>query len=86
MILNILLFIPSHIGLVTYYSTPSRTLTDRERMQQIWETILYQLMYNEPTIIVDGRKDEHSAKVKRKNAFIVESEIERPAVRSIGSW
>jgi len=77
MILNILLFVPSHIGLVTYYSTPSRTLADRECMQQIREMILYQLMYNEPTIIVDGRKDEHSTKVKRKNTFIVESEIER---------
>jgi len=71
-----LVFVPSYIALVAYYGTPSRALADRERMQQIWETLLYQLMYYVSTIIVDGRKDERSAKVKRKNAFLAESEIE----------
>lgn len=80
-------FVPFYIALVAYYGTSSRALADRERLQQIRETVLYQLMYYVPTIIIDGRKDERSAKVNRKNAFLTESESERTAVRlSIGRF
>lgn len=78
-------FVPSHIALVAYHGTPGRALADRECMQQIRETILYQLVYYVSTIIVDGWEDEHSAKAKRieRVSQNVDSEIARTAVRGI---
>lgn len=58
--------IPSQVALVAYHGTSGRALTDRERVQQVRETILHQLVYYETAIVVDGREDERSAKVKRQ--------------------
>lgn len=59
------LLIPSHVALVAHDGTSGRALADRERVQQVRETILHQLVYYETAIVVDGREDERSAKVKR---------------------
>jgi len=57
--------IPSQVTVVAYHGTPGETLADRERSQQVGEMILHQLVYYVSTVVVNGREDEYSAKVKR---------------------
>jgi len=59
------LWIPSQVTVVAYHGTPGEALADREGSQRVGKMILHQLMYHVSTVVVDGREDEHSAKVKR---------------------
>lgn len=68
--------IPSHVALVAHDGTSGRALADRERVQQVRETILHQLVYYETAIVVDWREDERSAKVKRP--LKVSSSVDQP--------
>lgn len=71
--------VPSQVALVADHGTPVRALADRERVQQVRETLLHQLVYYVSAIVVHGRKDERSGKAKRGNTFPSESETERTA-------
>lgn len=59
--------VPSYVALEAYHSTPGQSLTDREGLQQIRETVLHHLVYYVSTIVVDRWKDERSE--KKGNAF-----------------
>lgn len=56
--------IPYEIGLVADDGSPGVALTDGERLQQVTEVVLDQLVDKKPPVIVDRWKKEYSAKTQ----------------------